>query len=318
MNNPLLNIPENFIENTDTNSNLLYSDTDSLYILILIPFDKNQNWRKTVDYVQTVSEMINTNYMEALNINIGKFANLNPKYNTMVFKSETVSIQAAFISKKFYTLAKIWDEGVFYEEINFKTLKKTGGQIRKADITPITKKLLEKVYTVLVVPSDIKKLEEMYRKIFIEIKNNIKMELQNDIKNLNYKSFGVPKKWGFKAEKKITQWVLGAKLYNQICEDIFRPGDSMIMIPIKGQFHDLEKVLDQKKLEFGLTKTDLKNLDNISLPPTLRADQIEILNKNFEKYKIKIDYDEVMRFNIDLKLEQYVPLFPTSIIRNSL
>ena len=313
--NPLIYIPDDFIQKTEFDTRNVYSDTDSDYLLIDLPFNKFNDIKQLVDYVQAVSKRIDSTYNEALNFYGSSFGGYDPKYNTMKFKSEVVAYQGFFLAKKFYALGKIWDEGVFFDTPK---IKETGGQIRKSDATPITKKLLTLIYKTLTIPSEVKDLNTLYKKVFIEIKNNIKMELKGDIENLNFQSFGVPKKWGFKAERTM-QWVTGARLYNSIIEDVFRPGESMIMVPIKGQFQNLIEYYKSNSFDspYILQPDDFKNgIETLSIPPDLRDDQKVKLLEVLNNYNIKLNFDEIMNFNIEMKIEPFEKLFPIEIIKS--
>lgn len=310
--NPLINIPPDFIQKTEQDNRLAYSDTDSAYLIFDLPFNKFDNVRTLVDYIQNISKKIDTVYNEALNYYVGIFGGMNPTYNTMKFKSEVVAYQGFFNTKKFYALSKAWDEGTFFDKPK---IKQTGGQIKKADVTKISELLLKRIYETLVIPSETKDLYSLYKKVFIEIKNSIKMQLKKDIDELNFNSFGVPKKWGFKAARTM-QWVTGARLYNQICEDLFRPGDSMIMVPIKGNFNNLKDFINNggnNNNEFALREEDTKDLKTLSIPPTMTNDQKQKLAAALEMYSIKVDFDEVMIFNVDKKLEVFEKLFPPEL-----
>lgn len=311
--NPLIFIPEDFIQKTEQDKRLAYSDTDSAYLIFDLPFNKFEDIRKLVDYIQNISKRIDNTYNEALNYYVGVFGGMNPHYNTMKFKSEVVAYQGFFNTKKFYALSKAWDEGTFFTEKP--KIKQTGGQIKKADVTKISESLLKAVYEILVIPSETKDLYSLYKKIFIETKNSIKLKLKKDIDELNFSSFGVPKKWGFKATR-ATQWVTGARLYNQICEDLFRPGDSMIMIPIKGQFNQLCDYINNGLIqtnEFALRPEDTKDLKTLSIPPSISEIQMQKLLSAISQYNIQVNFDEVMSFNVDMKLEVFEKLFPPDI-----
>lgn len=315
--NPLIQLSNNFINIADKDERLIYSDTDSAYILMNLPFDKFKDIKMLVDYVQKISKLIDKTYNEALNFYMGNFAGGNEKYNTMKFKSEVVAYQGFFGGKKFYALSKAWDEGTFFEEKPKQ--KETGGQIRKADVTIITKEMLNKVYDILIMPSGLDETS-MYKKIFKELKNEIKFKLISYINNLEYKKFGVPKKWGFKANKKITQWVAGAKLYNSLFEDIFRPGDSLIMIPIKSNQSKIINFLNSKKYNNNFQLSTEEYLDlkisTLSIPTNMIQEKNEQFIKILSEFDISADFDYIMNFNIDMKLEPFLNLFNDNIKRN--
>ncbi len=310
-------LPENFIEKTDTDDVLLYADTDSAYLLYDLPFDKYQDIHQLVDYVQGIARELGTIYNEALEYYLCANAGLNPKYNTMDFKSEVVAYKGFFNSKKFYALAKAWDEGTFFEEKP--KLKITGGAIKKSDVTKLTKQLLTDVYSVLVTDIDKVDLVEMYRIIFVQLKAKYKFQIMDSIKNMEFADFSIPKKWG-STEKTIPPPVTGAKLYNYIMEDTFRPSDSFIVVKV---YVDIARLLQEygrdpaKVSEFILQQEEVEFLKNkinvISIPPTLDEEQKQRLLDRLDKLNIRLDYDEIISYNIDTKLEPFEKLFSDDI-----
>lgn len=310
-------LPDHFIEKTENDMYLLYADTDSAYLLYDLPFDKYRDIHELVDYVQGIARELGKIYNDALNYYVGNFANMNPEYNTMDFKSEVVAYKGFFNTKKFYALAKAWDEGTFFEEKP--KLKTTGGQIKKSDVTQITKKLLSDIYSVLVTDLNQHDLVEMYRIIFVQLKNKYKLQISDDIKAMNFSSFSIPKKWG-STEKSVPTFVTGAKLYNCIMEDTFRPSDAFIVVKIK---LDIEKMLNFYKDneirndKFILQRHEVVELKNkinvISIPPIMDDDQKARLLARMEELNIQLDYDEIVNFNIDLKIDPYEKLFSDEI-----
>lgn len=314
-------LPDGFIEKTDTDEVLLYADTDSAYLLYNLPFDKYDDIYKLVDYIQGIARELGTIYNEALEYYLCNFAGLNPKYNTMDFKSEVVAYRGFFNTKKFYSLAKCWDEGTFFEEKP--KLKTTGGQIRKSDVTPITKDLLNDVYSTLVMSRDTN-MVSLYRKLFIEIKNKYTLEITQSIKEMKFNRFAVPKKWGSTA-KIIPPPVTGAKLYNTIMEDTFRPSDSFIVVKIIIDIDRLLKFYEDNTIvkdKFLLQSYDVLKLGDkinvISIPPDMDDSQRENLLKRFNELNIKLDINEIINTNIGKKLEVFEKLFSSVTRRQAL
>lgn len=310
-------LPEGFIESTENDDYLLYADTDSAYLLYDLPFDKYDDIHQLVDYIQGIAREMGDIYNDALNYYVGTFANMNPKYNTMDFKSEVVAYKGFFNTKKFYALAKAWDEGTFYEDKP--KLKTTGGQIKKSDVTQITKKLLTEIYSLLVTDLDKNDLEEMYRIIFIQLKNKYKLQIMDDIKALEFKSFSIPKKWG-NTEKTIPPFVQGARLFNTIIDDTFRPGDAFIVVKARIDTEKVVQFIQQNNIradKYLLSAEEVHilgdKLKNISLPPDMTETQKEKLIARMEELNIKLDYDEIINFNIDMKIEPYEKLFSDDI-----
>ena len=120
---------------------------NSAYVLIKLPFSKTKDIQKTVIYCQAIAERLNKSYQKALELYFYRASNWHPDYNAMNFKSEVIAFKGFFGAKKFYGLGIIWKEGTFYEELDLKT---TGGQIKKADITKVTKEMLSEIYILYV------------------------------------------------------------------------------------------------------------------------------------------------------------------------
>lgn len=314
-------LPPDFIEKTDSNELLLYADTDSAYLLYNLPFDKYDDIHKLVDYVQAIAQDLGKIYNEALEYYLCNFAGLNPKYNTMDFKSEVVAYRGFFNSKKFYGLAKAWDEGTFFEKKP--KLKTTGGQIKKSDITPVTKDLLTEVYNHLVMSKNTD-LVSLYRILFIQLKNKYTDEIKESLKEMKFSRFAIPKKWG-STEKIIPPPVTGAKLYNTIMEDTFRPSDSFLVVKIIVDTNSLlnfYKLNDVEVDKFRLQAYEVSKLRSkinvISIPPDMNDEQRKKLLKRFEELNIKLDVSDIINTNIDKKLESFEKLFDAQTRRKAL
>ncbi len=310
--NEMWNLPEGFIEKTDTDELLLYADTDSAYLLYDLPFDKYEDINQLVNYVQRIAKELGVLYNGALEHYLSNIG-LNPKYNTMDFKSEVIAYKGFFNTKKFYSLSKAWDEGVYFEEKP--KLKTTGGQIKKSDVTQLTKALLTEVYNVLVM--DLKQVDtnKMYKIIFHTLKNKYKLQIQQDIQSMNFKSFSIPKKWG-NTKKTVPPFVTGAMLYNALMEDTFRPSDSFIVVKIRIDLFKLTEYFKNNEInenEFTLQYYDILKLKDkinvISIPPELTDEQKDNLINIMKQLNIQLNYDDIVDSNIDSKLLPFEKLF---------
>ena len=287
---------------------------NSAYLMYNLPFDKFEDINQLVSYIQGLARELGNLYNESLNY-YGQFANLDPEYNTMDFKSEVVAYRGFFGAKKFYALAKCWDEGTFFNEKP--KVKKTGGQIVKADVTPLTKAMLEEIYDVLITDFKSTDLRVIYQKIFIVIKNKYMMMIKKELNGFNIDEFSSPKKWG-KTEKSVPPQVTGAKLYNAIIRDTFRPSDSFIMIKI---VIDPYKLLEFLKVnvgnEFALSYADAdrlrKKINVISVPVNMSDEEKQLLSNRLRELSIQLDFQDIINFNINMKLDPYVKLFPENI-----
>ena len=312
-------IPVGFMETIEKDPYQLYCDTDSDYLLIKLTFDKNEDHRKTVDYCQRMTLRMNEAYMAALDLYFYKIANWHPDFNTMDFKSEVVAYRGFFCTKKFYALGKVWDEGKFLGKLE---TKKTGGQIRKADATKVTKEMLTDIYNLLTVDQSIDDEVVLYNKIFTEIKNKYVFKLKEAIKNMEFEYFTIPKKWSFGDKKNVPPAITGAKLYNRIIKDTFTVGDAVLVLPIKYNMPLMKKEFEKMKNpnEFMLQNTELTSKVNvISLPPIskLNDKDKELIVQRFQELQIVLDYDDIMSFNIDMKLEPFKNLFNLEVTRKA-
>lgn len=324
--NLIMNIPDGhdlklqygFIETTDRDPYLLYSDTDSAYLLMLMPFDKTVDIYRTVKYCQELSYRMNTAYMKAMDLYFYKLGNWHPDFNTMDFKSEVIAFRGFFGAKKFYALGKIWDEGTFFNELK---TKETGGQIKKADVTKVTKELLSEIYYLLT--KDVTKTDEVeiYKTIFIELKNKYKMKLRQAITDLNFEYFTIPKKWSFGEKTNVPSSITGAKLYNRIIKDTFSVGDAVMELPIRFSIRKLQEEFQRisNPNENMMQNSELNvSIKKISIPPRLNESGKQYLIDKLNELEIVLNIDEIIDFNIDMKLEAFKGLFTLDVARKAL
>lgn len=313
-----LYLPVGFIETIEKDPYQLYCDTDSDYLLIKLTFNKNEDHRKTVDYCQKLTIRMNEAYIAALDLYFYKIANWHPDFNTMDFKSEVVAFRGFFCTKKFYALGKVWDEGKFLGKLE---TKKTGGQIRKADVTKVSKEMLSEIYELLTVDQSIDNIITIYNKIFIEIKNKYIFKLKEAILNLQFEYFTVPKKWSFGEKKSIPPQINGAKFYNRIIKDTFSMGDAVLVLPIKYNMPLMKKEFERLPANDNMLQNNelTSKIDVISLPPSKKMNEKdkELILNRFKELEIIPNYDEIMSFNIDMKLEPFKKLFDMETIRKA-
>ena len=311
-------LPVGFLESIEKDPFQLYCDTDSDYLLIKLTFDKNQDHRKTVDYCQKLTLRMNEAYIAALDLYFYKIANWHPDFNTMDFKSEVVAFRGFFCTKKFYALGKVWDEGKFLGKLE---TKKTGGQLKKADVTKVTKQMLSEIYELLTVDQSVKDEVVIYNKIFVEIKNKYVFKLKNAIKNLEFEYFTVPKKWSFGEKKSIPPQINGARLYNRIIKDTFSMGDAVLVLPIKYNMPLMKKEFEKLHANDNMLQNNelTSKIKDISLPPAKKMTEKdkELILSRFKELEIVPDYDEIMNFNIDMKLEPFKKLFSLEVTRKA-
>jgi len=306
-----------FIEKVDMSKFTLYSDTDSSYSLVPLPFNKFEDQHKTVDYAQSIAYRLNKAYMELFNETVVKFGNIDPDYNFMDFKSEVIAYRGFFNAKKYYGLTKMWDEGTFYDPPE---VKKTGGQIVKADSTPIVLDLLTEVYNVLLLDFNITSEVELYQKIFFDIKKKYTKRVETAVESFNVHEFGIPKKWGLKTLKTIPKQVEGAMLYNYLFRDVFRSGESLLQTQIIINPSRLLQRMDKKNSnsEYQISKEKVsEKLNVISFPVDFGNNKNDIMEAKeiFKENDMQFDLRTILDFNVNKKLDQFKKLFSEETIR---
>jgi len=303
-----------FVQNIGDDPRLLYADTDSEYNGFKIPFNKFENDTRTVKYSQKLSMDCNIKYKDICNTVFKNRANIAPEWNFMNFKSEVVAYRGFFNTKKFYALAKIWMEETFYKELE---IKKTGGQILKADTSKITFEFLSEIYNTIVLRTEFETLGEIKRFIYIDLKNKYLTKLKDAILNFDFNYFLIPKKWPTMEKKTIPVHVKGAMFYNTVFDNSIRPGDSISLVPVilnvnKAYIYCNEIKKDKYQLPMDLLNN---SINVISFPSDLIFNEDEIINtrNKLHELDIRIDFDRIIDFNITKKLAVFDKLFPPGV-----
>ncbi len=222
------------------------------------------------------------------------------------------------MAKKYYGLAKLWDEGTFFTEPK---LKKTGGQIVKADSTKIIFDLLSEVYNTLLLDFNITDEIKLYHKLYFELKEKYTKRVELAVDTMNYKDFGIPKKWGIGALKTIPKQVEGAMLYNWLFSDSIRPGDGVLQCQLIINSDRLAQYSDShpKKSKYELPRERItKKLNVISFPTDMTEDDYRKVQERFQELNIRFDLRTIINFNVDMKLDQFSKLFSEDTKRMAL
>ena len=282
---------------------------NSAYVLIKLPFSKTKDIQQTVIYCQAIAERLNKSYQKALELYFYRASNWHPEFNAMNFKSEVIAFKGFFGAKKFYGLGIIWKEGTFYDELDLKT---TGGQIKKADITRVTKEMLSEIYVLLCLKLEATDQKLMYNTIFKKIKNKYTLKLREAIAKMDLSYFVIPKKWSFGEKKVVPAQIVGAKFYNRIIKDTISIGDSVSVLPIKFNFKTVIEWLEKNPCSNDNMMTNEEfstKINYISLPVKISPDEFQFIQNRFKELSIIMNVDDIINFNIDMKLEPYKKLF---------
>lgn len=307
-------VEKGFIEKVDFSEWALYGDTDSSYSKIRIPFSKFTDSHIVVNFLMALAEHFNDTYLDVFRQTVGTYGGVDDQYNMMFFKSEIVALRGFFNTKKNYSLAKLWDEGKFFDEPK---LKKTGGQILKSDSTKIVFDLLTEIYNVLVLDFSITNEDELFRKVFHELKAKYIKRTEDSVSNMEYKEFGIPKKWSMSDLKTIPKQVQGAMAYNYLFDDVLRPGESMYQCQIKVNPSRLLQYIDEHKptTKFQLTPELVSKLNVISFPVDLSDGDFAKVQQKFKELDIQFDLGIILDFNVNLKIDQFKKLFREDTVR---
>lgn len=304
-----MKLEKGFIEHVDLSEFTLYSDTDSSYAKVPLPFSKFEDAHQTVEYVQDLARTLNDEYLKVFNDTVVKYGNVDPKYNYMDFKSEVVAYRGFFNAKKYYGLAKMWDEGTYFSKPK---IKKTGGQIVKADSTKIILDLLTDIYNTLLLDFSVTDEIQLYRKIFVDLKGEYIKRTEKAVADFNLSEFGIPKKWGLRTLKTIPKQVQGAMLYNYLFSDSLRPGESVLQTQIIVNPSKLLQLMDKKSPQgdFMIKPEMVTNkLNVISFPVDLTDDEIKTMQERLQELNIQLDLRTIIDFNVNKKLDQFQKIF---------
>ena len=292
-----------FIETIEQHPALLYADTDSLYICVqnkdpkmhgsdfekfyvTDKNDKNQ-WESIINQTLTLADEINSEIDNQLRNVIGSRAGLDPKYQSIFFKTEMIALRMMqFNVKKTYSLLYFYDEGKVLEHPK---IKKTGGQIKKSSTPSISKRIFEDIYHTMMY-EQITDIQELREKIFNDLYSKYVDEFKKYFTKWNFKEIGLPYKYGF--GKNMTKWNWGALFYNTFFKDELRAGASMFSLYIRYNQNKLKSLL--AKMNNELKQYQLKpdmvepKWDMISVP-------VELGEEFYKKYKDKIKWlaDEI-------------------------
>lgn len=309
-----MKVEKGFIEKVDFSEWALYGDTDSSYSKIRIPFSKFEDAHVVVNFISDLAKHFNDEYLKTFRETIGTYGGVDDQYNMMFFKSEIVALRGFFNTKKNYALAKLWDEGKFFEEAK---LKKTGGQILKADSSKIVFELLTEIYNILVLDFSITDEIVLFKKVFHEVKKKYSIRVETSVTNMDYKDFGIPKKWSMSALKTIPKQVQGAMLYNYLFDNILRPGESMYQCQIQVNQSRLLQYMDKQNapVKFQIKTDMIPKLNVISFPVDMTQEDFDTVKKVFGELDIQFDLGAILDFNVNLKIDQFKKLFKEETVR---
>jgi len=250
---------------------VLYSDTDSIYIVIPTDISGLAVEQKN-ELAKKVSVDINNNIQKYLYDTYFKRANIENKHNMTDFKTEVLMDSIMFIPKvkKQYAFNMIAEGPKIFDPP--KTEYK-GIQVVRSDATELGKTLLRDAIEGVVLNGKIKKKDKIQH--IIDIVNNAHDLFLKSIEDFKFDDITVSVKWG-KSMSIINSMVL----YNFITKtNIFLPASAGKFVYCK--FGNLAK--------FRELDIDTKKLNSISVPYRYSVDE---LKATFKEYSITIDVEK--------------------------
>jgi len=226
------------VEKDNNIPNILYSDTDSLFVFIdnytrILErgwdLSKPEIVKKVYeDFIKPLAIEINDYLKQRWQGEVLNYCNVSPEWNTLDFKTEIVMDAIAFIdAKKRYFVNMLMDDKVLYDPPKVKI---TGFEVVRSDAAPFTKELqMDIIQTFIDYRREIEKLPAVY----IERKMYWVNRYNESVRELNLKYIGIPSSWSKANYKKEPAYVLAAKFWNTIFKDELRPGKKSYRLSIK-------------------------------------------------------------------------------------
>jgi hypothetical protein len=259
------------VENVGYLKNVLYSDTDSIYICV--PTDiKNITNEQKIDLAQKISTDINKIIQEYLTTTLFPRSNISPKYNMTDFKTEVILDSIMFLPnvKKQYAYKTIAEGNKIFDPpiTDYK-----GIQVVRSDATNLGKRLLKQCIENVILNSNVKKKDKLNH--IVKIVNESHQEFLELCNNFKFEDITISSKWG-----KDQTVINSMKLYNFLVgSNLFLPASAGRFIYCK--FSDVNK--------FASIDIDIKKINAISIPYTYSFD---LLKQKFQEYGIRIDVEK--------------------------
>jgi hypothetical protein len=249
---------------------ILYSDTDSIFIIIPHKNSINLATKEKLVIVDVVSEDINTAITKYLNEYFLPKSNVSIDQNTTFFKSEMLISDIAFLDvKKNYVYKLEAKKGKILDtpEISY-----TGIQVVRSNAAKLTQDLLREIIEGVVLNEAMLPKDRLPK--VSEIVNRFHETFLDNINNLDLGELSIPGKWA-KAE----QFIGSMSLYNFIMKkEVFSLGSA-------GNF--IYCTFRNKKL-FQNSNLDLDKIKGLTIPQVY--DKV-LLEKKLNEYQIQIDIE---------------------------
>jgi len=261
-------LPKNFydeVEKPNYLKNILYSDTDSLFLTIPIKDADQLSTEQKLEIANKVSDDINEAIVKYLNQHLLQKSNVSLEQNTTFFKSEMLMDAIMFLDvKKNYSYKILAKKGKIFKSPK---ISYTGIQVVKSDAAKLTQDLLKEIIENVILNTDIDNKDKISR--ISEIVNNFYNYFLEKCSILEINEISFPGKW-----QKKDMFINGMKLYNHIMkQEIFSMGSA-------GNF--IYCIFRKPKI-FSI---DISKTNGICIPYSYDK---ELLKNKFDEFGIEID-----------------------------
>jgi hypothetical protein len=250
---------------------VLYSDTDSIYIVIPANI-QNLTAKEKLELAQKVGIDINNEIQSYVINDLFKRANISPEHNMIDFKTEVILDSIMFIPK----VKKQYAYKVIAEGSEIFKIPKTdykGIQVVRSDATELGKKLLRNSIEHVILNSEIRKKDKL--KYILEIVNNTYQEFIKLCNEFIFEDTTISGKWG-----KDQTIINSMKIYNFITNtNIFLPASAGRFIYCK--FGNIPMLRN--------SGVNTSKINAISIPYSYSP---ELVKEKFQEYSIKIDVEK--------------------------
>lgn len=265
-----MSLPKNFYDDVERPGSLkhvLYSDTDSCFVVVPAKDIKNMPAEKRIEIGHNAAVGINEAITKYLNEFLLPKSNISTQYNRTSFKEEFLIDSILFLDvKKNYAYKCLAREGKIFEKPE---IKYTGIQVVKSDAAKMTQNILKTLIEDVLLNTEVKSKERLMR--VTKAVSDYHEQFQNMCNEFELNDIGFPAKWSKKEN-----FINGMMLYNYIMkEEVFSMSSS-------GKFI---------YCNFRNTKTlhDLPNLEKtkgICVPFSYNK---ELVKAKLEEFQIEID-----------------------------
>jgi len=315
-----------YVELPNKLNKILYSDTDSMFILLDDTIDKIDDVVKVDEEIVTpLSMKLNETIRDIWKQKILSRANvIDDEYNKLDFKTEMILDFIIYSDVKKRYVYRILKEkkNVFKEpKVSYK-----GFEFTRSDASKFIKELQKAIVNLIIDTPDIKELYKRFNKLCMDYLR----KLYKAVDEFDIDYFGIPKNWSASSYKKEPSFILGAKFYNTFIVDKIRPGTKGLTIPIEFEKNRFKIFLnrfkqenrDKQYNEFQLNLNDpniyefiISKVTFLFLPPGYNKERIIDF---FNRAGIQISKKSLKSNSYDNKIEVFKTIIENTLKRKKI